>query len=516
MNSKYIDDNWKKLQEAIKSTSIVHSLNQAEGALKFLISDNDIDYFTRNYDARKNIDEIGTEQIKDIAIKKYIESIIKDINEPKTPLEKAVKKTYFKYENDPTVDENDLLQNLLKQCLSNHINTFTRDENARGDLDEYLKANNINLSEYVANSIAEKIVGDIIFKEENLNEQMHISNIYSHSNNIEMLRSQIISGTRIKREGTISLGKDLQACSSIGKIRKNQEDAVLLIRHPLNPEFKMMVVADGLGSLDAGAKASDMVVSEIQSWFETLDVSYFESLEGIGENLEQALNIISKRINVELSGRGASTFVGAIIGKEETVISNVGDSRAYMVEGASLQEITEEPSLIKDLNKQGITKNPGDVRIYKDENRVTQALGKETIKPNFYYMSNYFYDAILLFSDGVTDCLSDDELYAITRNTDRSRLAETIVRSALKPKITESGNIERQVNAGRDDTTAAVYLNEGLTLEPDLRRTEPQVPKSKRTIVRVIDGRLVEEVVEENDKPEEKGPKVEGPDIIFD
>ena len=156
------------------------------------------------------------------------------------------------------------------------------------------------------------------------------------------------------------------------------------------------------------------------------------------------------------------------------------------------------------------------MRIYKDENRVTQALGKETINPNFYYMSNYFYDAILLFSDGVTDCLSDDELYAITRNTDRSRLAETIVRSALKPKITESGNIERQVNAGRDDTTAAVYLNEGLTLEPDLRRTEPQVPKSKRTIVRVIDGRLVEEVVEENDKPEEKGPKVERPDIIFD
>ena len=515
MNNKLKED-LEKLKEAIYNTASIHSIEQARGALEKLILNNNMDSFTRNNSARQNLIDSGSENIKKAAIKRYVDLVIRDPNESKNPLEEAMKRTYRKYKDNPRIYALGTIELLLNKCLTEEKNFFIIDENGRDDLNNYSTNNNLKLSEFVGNSIAKKITEHMLLeKQEEINNDIPtISNIQTYPANIEQLKSSIISGTRIKREGTISLGRDLQACSSIGKIRKNQEDAVLLIRHPLNPEFKMMVVADGLGSLDAGAKASDMVVSEIQSWFETLDVSYFESLEGIGENLEQALNIISKRINVELSGRGASTFVGAIIGKGETVISNVGDSRAYMVSGTSLQEITEEPSLARDLSKQGVIKSPADAILYKDENKVTQALGKESIKPNFYYLSNFYYDAIMLFSDGVTDCLSDEELYAITRSTDRSKLAEAIVKSALKPKITEKGNIERQINAGRDDTTAAVYLNEGLKLESELIRVElkPKPPTRKRTLV--IDGRVV--VVEENAEGEDKVPEVEVPEILFD
>ena len=83
----------------------------------------------------------------------------------------------------------------------------------------------LNLSDIVARSIAKKVTDNLILEKENEknNATLTISNVQTYPNNIEQLRSEIISGTRLKNEGTIYLGNELQACSSIGNIRKNQE-----------------------------------------------------------------------------------------------------------------------------------------------------------------------------------------------------------------------------------------------------------------------------------------------------
>ena len=75
------------------------------------------------------------------------------------------------------------------------------------------------------------------------------------------------------------------------------------------------------------------------------------------------------------------------------------------------------------MYEQGIIKHLEDMRFHKDSYKITQALSGSVVKPNFYRLENGTYDAIMLFSDGVTDCLSDDQIFAITRNRQKSSYA---------------------------------------------------------------------------------------------
>lgn len=453
------------LKEALYDTASVHSINQARGALEKLILNNNIDCFTRNNNARENLIQIGLENVKKVAIKRYVDLVIRDPIDSKNPLEEAMKRTFRKYEDNPRIYALGTIELLLKKCLTEEKSFFVMNENARDNLNNYFINNNLKLSEFVGNSIAKKVTDYLLLeKQEEINNDIQtISNVQTYPSNIEQLRSAIISGTRMKREGTISLGQDLQACSSIGNIRKNQEDAVLLIKHPLKPEFKMMVVADGMGGLESGEEASNKVVENIKMWFEGLDVSYFEKMDGLEENLKQELQIISDELYSKFEGRAGSTFVGAIIGENETLISNVGDSRAYAIEDTRLIQITEDHSYVNDLFMQGKINHPDDMRFHVKNNAITQCIGKGAIQPNFYTWKNAYYDSILLLSDGVTDCLSDSDILAITRYTDRTRLAKNIVESALKYDsispihLHSNPDYNKIIPAGKDNATAAVF-----------------------------------------------------------
>lgn len=58
---------------------------------------------------------------------------------------------------------------------------------------------------------------------------------------------KLITGLTEEKEGSIKIDNELYATTNIGKIRENQEDAVLLIKDSQFPDFKMMVIADGMG-----------------------------------------------------------------------------------------------------------------------------------------------------------------------------------------------------------------------------------------------------------------------------
>lgn len=76
--------------------------------------------------------------------------------------------------------------------------------------------------------------------------KMQVSNQRFHAGNMEKISKEMISGLTHYKEGSLSIG-NMSASTSIGKKRKNQEDALLLKQHPQNPNFKILVVADGMG-----------------------------------------------------------------------------------------------------------------------------------------------------------------------------------------------------------------------------------------------------------------------------
>ena len=87
------------------------------------------------------------------------------------------------------------------------------------------------------------------------------------------------------------------------------------------------------------------------------------------------------------------------------------------------------------------------------------------VTPNVYGVPNDGYDAILLFSDGVTDCLSDSQIFAITKKTSPKKIAQKIVQKALKTTSRRKARKDdlikyyESIKAGKDNTTAAVMIN---------------------------------------------------------
>lgn len=269
-----------------------------------------------------------------------------------------------------------------------------------------------------------------------------------------------------KVEGDINIGTDLLASTRIGNKRKNQEDAVLIMRHKSNPKYKMIVVADGVGGSESGERASYICVNEIREWFNTLEEDDFKNEEFLINRLMRKLDAINTKIN-ELKNGAATTLVCAIVADRETCILNIGDSRAYVLDGKKFIQKSTDDSWAQVFFNQGKIKTKDDMRFSESSSIITNSLGggRVNVTPNVAWIGNNEYDAILLFSDGVTDCLSDDQIYAVTRWTSPRLLAQKIVRKALRTtskrerKKTDKITFHEEIPAGKDNTTAAVLFN---------------------------------------------------------
>ena len=470
----------KLISAATYATYQKYGPNQAFAAISELLEKGDFKYFTNTNNNRELMKSCGQESIKDAILIEYLKDILESHQPAQDPLEEAIIRTWNKY--SATRDSQKVVE-ILKKCLNDCIeegqNHFTRDFNAREKLD--VRAEKTGVSNYVVNLISKKVAHKFIMNElekdpnviinrgatESQNSNLQPSNINIYPNNVEQCRTAIMSGCEFKQEGTLEIGRGLYAASSIGNIRKNQEDAVLLITPPVIPDFKMMVVADGMGGMQRGEFASDKLVKEMENWFKTLEPQYYSEPDKVQESLGQVLKLISSDIYGELAGKGGSTFVGAIIGKEQTIISNVGDSRGYIVSGEQLIPVTEDHSYVNYLYKAGQIVEKDDMRFHVESNYITQHIGSQIpIQPNFYRISNKDYDSILLLSDGVTDCLSDNQILAVTRQTPKKELANALKDIALQNNSSKREALKYNpdyidtIRAGKDNTTVAAYIKE--------------------------------------------------------
>ena len=261
---------------------------------------------------------------------------------------------------------------------------------------------------------------------------------------------------------------EMHAVSSVGEMRSNQEDAVALINHPDKPEFKLMVVADGMGGCDKGEIASDIAVKMTGEWFLDIDVDkYFEDVESLAEDgeLGYLINSIESEIVSTIGQRtGGTTFCCTIVGKTQTVVLNIGDSRAYMVNKDGITQVTEDDSFAYQKFKEGKIGSKDDIRFYKRANQITACLGQgKAEKARYYTMSNDDYSSLVVCSDGVTDVLSDEQLYCVCKDSPRERIAANIASRALdhseqaRYDLQNDPEYEMYTQGGRDNTTVAVF-----------------------------------------------------------
>lgn len=283
----------------------------------------------------------------------------------------------------------------------------------------------------------------------------------------------ILDGTQLKNQRTSYFVDDnLYATQDVGKVRANQEDSVLIMTHPEVPEFKFLVVSDGMGGVEYGEQASNYVVKQLSEWFSSLSKDLYTDPDLVAIRLNDKIQKISREIyymfNKENLCSGA-TLVAAVVTKEKTIISSIGDSRAYLVNESDISLITKDESaayLTRALEVDSERSKLDDIRFAKNGNIILRCMGMEEVgEPQLYMISNHSYDKLLLFSDGVTDALATDRIRVIAQNSPVSKIADLLVQEAVtQDSIRKQGEDllhYGKIVAGHDNATAAVYDNSG-------------------------------------------------------
>jgi len=314
-------------------------------------------------------------------------------------------------------------------------------------------------------------------KELNSRAVKGVKNLYINYEGINICRREILLGRQIKQKHSeYALGKCLYATQDIGKRRSNQEDSVLIMEHPTNPNFKIMAVADGMGGHEKGEVASSYVLEKLSAWFENLDYYYYERPQEVQMMLCQVLQTISKGLYNQLGSDrdllvGGATFTGAIVTEDQTVIATVGDSRAYARSGEDLKLITKDESAVwEEMAKRKaaigsfMTDDEIDsLRFDERSNYITRCIGEKNLEYiQSYVIDNESYDELLLFTDGVTDLLSHNDIKFICATTAPEDLTNTLVAHAINHSVTEklrgaSEEVEL-IKAGKDNATAVAYF----------------------------------------------------------
>lgn len=200
------------------------------------------------------------------------------------------------------------------------------------------------------------------------------------------------------------------------------------------------VVADGMGGHQGGETAATIAISEFVGITDPVGPS------GLVELVEDANRAVFERAaDPDLRGMG-TTLVALTLRPAEGKISvvNVGDSRAYVVDGHSLQQLTNDHSLVEDLVRQKRL-TPEEAAHHPQRNILTRALGISShVEVDQFLRQTRVGDRFLLCSDGLFNEVSEEDILRIlTSFVSPLEAAQTLVASALS-------------GAGRDNITVVV------------------------------------------------------------
>jgi protein phosphatase len=208
--------------------------------------------------------------------------------------------------------------------------------------------------------------------------------------------------------------------SDVGKIRKNNEDYCKgEIIETKDGEIGIFAIADGMGGHKKGEVASKLAVENIIEFLKDNLVQHDNvKLSYITDILKQAYNDVNtiiynrSKVDSECEGMG-TTLTTAVVYKNIIYIGNVGDSRCYICENNSIEQITKDHSLVEELvEKNMITKE--EAIKHPQRNVITRALGTDKIVIVDIFERNIENESkILLTTDGLTNYITKNQMEEI-------------------------------------------------------------------------------------------------------
>jgi protein phosphatase len=154
------------------------------------------------------------------------------------------------------------------------------------------------------------------------------------------------------------------AAQDVGKVRAHNEDTLLVFTGELGgletmPTFGLFIVADGMGGHSLGERASGLAArSMARAVLERVLPSLLADPRAdterplLREVMEESMNTANSAVFTSVPESGTTLTCALLIG-EQVVLSHVGDSRAYILTGDELEQITRDHSLVQRLQELG-------------------------------------------------------------------------------------------------------------------------------------------------------------------
>ncbi|WP_213457385.1 PP2C family protein-serine/threonine phosphatase [Rhizomonospora bruguierae] len=213
------------------------------------------------------------------------------------------------------------------------------------------------------------------------------------------------------------------AVTDRGLVRGKNEDALLA-------GARLIAVADGMGGLPAGDVASEIAVAVLAPLAD--GTGDRPPLEALAEAVETANRRIAATANGDgaLSGMG-TTLTALLLTGNQIALVHVGDSRAYLLRGGMLAQLTRDDTYVQALVDRGAL-TPAEAHRHPHRSLVTQALQGREISIARRTLDACPGDRLLVCSDGLSDLVEDEDIEAALRDLpDREACASRLVELAL-------------------------------------------------------------------------------------
>lgn len=220
--------------------------------------------------------------------------------------------------------------------------------------------------------------------------------------------------------------------TDVGIKRSTNQDAFIAGEFDNGAVFA--VVCDGMGGANAGNVASERAAKIIadyivKSYSVKMNSSSIENLLRAAVDSANAEVFALSKSESGYEGMG-TTVVAAIVNENLAHIVHVGDSRAYLCTTDSLEQLTVDHSVVQNMINKGEI-SADEAKIHPKKNIITKAIGAESnISCDYNIIIKPENNTLLLCSDGLTNFVSNDEIYNIIKSTARDEVANVLVDAA--------------------------------------------------------------------------------------
>lgn len=229
-----------------------------------------------------------------------------------------------------------------------------------------------------------------------------------------------------------------------GCVRDDNEDVVAFLPPEAEGGAALALVADGMGGHAAGEVASRIAADTV------LQVYQAENASPPPQRLASCLAAANLAVWVRgladpaCAGMGTTCTVLAIE-RGMAFLGHIGDSRAYLLRGGRLVQLSDDHSVVGELVRTGAI-TAAEARLRRDRNLILRALGTDPeAQPQIWPDGRpvRIGDIFILCSDGLSDMVDDTAIAGLVRSRAPEAACRALVDAAL-------------ARGGRDNISVAV------------------------------------------------------------